>query len=225
VTAPIAEELLANGVDEAWVEALARYGALLLGSTANVTGAKDAVAVAEHIVDSLTLLPYLQAPFIDVGTGGGLPGIPLALASGFAGTLLDANAKKIAFLRSVVAALTLTAVTVVGERAELAARETALRGSFASATARAVSSAPTVMEFVIPFLAVGGVAILQRGALDDRERHAARDAALVLGAEITDEIVVAGERRILLVTKRAETNPRFPRRNGVPEKRPLCLSA
>jgi 16S rRNA (guanine527-N7)-methyltransferase len=104
-----------------------------------------------------------------------------------------------------------------------------LREAFASATARAVASTPAVLELTIPFLSIGGVAVLQRGKLDERERSAAADAALVLGAEIVDELAAdpAGpepdERRVLVVRKIAPTGQRFPRRAGIPSKRPLCF--
>ncbi len=211
------------GVAPHLIAPLAHYGALLLASTDNVTGAKDAASVVTHLVDSLTLTPYLREPFLDVGSGGGLPGLVLAIATGFRGTLLDANRKKAAFLQLAVRELGLASIDVCGDRAEAAAR-TELRARFATATARAVSSAPTVVELVVPFLMVGGVALLQRGVLDERERIATRDACLVLGAEVTDEIAVTGGRRILVVTKVTPTNDRFPRRNGIPEKRPLCYT-
>jgi 16S rRNA (guanine527-N7)-methyltransferase len=86
-----------------------------------------------------------------------------------------------------------------------------------------VASAPTVAELTLPLLAVGGVAVLQRGTMDARERTALEDASLMLGAEVEEERTVDGERRILLVRKRAATPQRFPRRTGVPEKRPLCF--
>jgi 16S rRNA (guanine527-N7)-methyltransferase len=76
---------------------------------------------------------------------------------------------------------------------------------------------------VLPFLSVGGVAVLQRGSLDRREREAVADAALMLGGHVERELALDGERRILLVRKTAPTSNRFPRRTGVPEKRPLCL--
>ncbi|MDQ6925158.1 MAG: 16S rRNA (guanine(527)-N(7))-methyltransferase RsmG, partial [Candidatus Eremiobacteraeota bacterium] len=63
---------------------------------------------------------------------------------------------------------------------------------------------------------------LQRGSLEVRERNAVSDAALVLGAELVEERSVDGERRILVLEKRAPTSPRFPRKNGIPTKRPLC---
>jgi len=67
------------------------------------------------------------------------------------------------------------------------------------------------------------MAVLQRGALDDPERHAVTDAAPMLGARLDREIELDGDRRILLIRKTAETPARFPRRTGIPEKRPLCL--
>jgi len=117
---------------------------------------------------------------------------------------------------------------VRAQRAEDAARDPALREQFASATARAVGSAPAVLELTLPFLALGGVAVLQRGRFTVAERTATHDAALVLGGALRDEIRPGSdddERRILLVVKERPTGPRFPRRAGVPAKRPLCYSS
>ena len=112
------------------------------------------------------------------------------------------------------------------ERAEDAARDRALRECFATATARAVSTAPTVLELTVPFLRIGGRAVLQRGRFDDAERTATQDAALVLGAALREEVRFAetpgDERRLLLVVKEKATGQRFPRRAGIPAKRPLC---
>ena len=93
-----------------------------------------------------------------------------------------------------------------------------------TATARAVASAPTVAELTVPFLAIGGRVLLQRGTLDEREREAVRDAALMLGANLVEERLLGGERRILILEKMSETQARFPRRNGIPDKRPLCFT-
>jgi 16S rRNA (guanine527-N7)-methyltransferase len=76
---------------------------------------------------------------------------------------------------------------------------------------------------VLPFLAPGGVGILQRGALPERERNALSDAALMLGGRLESEEPLEGDRRILLVRKTGPTAGRFPRPAGVPTKRPLCL--
>jgi 16S rRNA (guanine527-N7)-methyltransferase len=216
--------LRAAGIDEALAERLAVYAALVLAANRrlNLTGAKDGTAFAEHLLDALTLRADVEGPLIDVGSGNGVPGIPLALASGAAVTLLEPIGKRAAFLGAAVAALGIDA-TVLAERAEEAAREPALRERFRTATARGVASAPTVAELTVPFLEIGGRALLQRGSLDVAQRHAIADAALVLGAELVEERPLDGERRLLVLVKRGPTGPRFPRRNGVPAKRPLCL--
>ena len=208
--------------------ALERYAALLLRRNAaqNLTAARTLEAVADHVHDSLSLLPYLREPFVDVGSGGGFPAIPLAIATGFRGTLIESVRKKARFLEDAVDELGLP-LDVRGARVEDAGRDASLRGTFASATARAVASVPTVLEYALPLLLVGGVAVLQRGAFEAAERTAAFDACLVLGAAIDEEIPLGDEpegRRILLVRKVAPTGSRFPRRAGIPAKRPLCTS-
>lgn len=207
------------------VAKLERYVALFLERNAamNLSSARDPQAVAAHVRDSLAIAPLIGEPLVDLGSGGGFPAIPLAIVTGYRMTLIEATVKKARFLEAVVRDLALP-VEVRAERAEDAARDPALREQFATATARGVASAPVVIELAIPFLRVGGVAVLQRGRLDPAERTAAGDAALVLGAEISDEILASdrGERRVLLVRKLEPTGQRFPRRAGIPAKRPLC---
>jgi len=219
----LAALLEASGVEPRLIAPLARYGELLLEANArvNLTGAKSAHELAPHLVDSLSVVPYVREPYADVGSGGGLPAIAVALAAGIAVTMIETTQKKARFLREAVERLGLRGI-VVAERAEVAAHDPALREHFASATARAVALAPTVAELLLPLLAAGGTAILQRGTLDERERRALDDAALMLGGTLESEHVLDGERRIVLVRKIAATPQRFPRRTGVPEKRPLC---
>jgi 16S rRNA (guanine527-N7)-methyltransferase len=169
----------------------------------------------------LTVAPYIREPFVDVGSGAGLPAIPIALATGSSLTLIEATTKKARFLTEALEALGLNG-RVVTERAETAAHSEQLRERFASGTARAVASAPTVVELLLPLLSIGGVAILQRGGLDPRERTALADASLMLGGRVEAERELEGNRRIVLVRKESATPQRFPRRPGIPEKRPLC---
>lgn len=206
---------------------LDRYADLLLAANAgtNLTAARTRAEVEAHIADSLRLAPFVTGPLVDVGSGGGFPAIPLAIVLGLDATLIESVGKKARFLKAVVEELALPA-TVRAERAEDAARDGALRERFATATARAVSTAPTVLELTVPFLSIGGRAVLQRGRFEAAERSATHDAALVLGAALRDEIrfeVGAGdERRLLIVVKEKATGQRFPRRAGIPAKRPLC---
>ncbi len=218
--------LEAGGVPPELRDRLARYGALLLEANQrfNLTGAKSAVELAPHLLDSLTIAPNVRAPLVDIGSGGGLPAIPLALATGIPVTLVETTQKKARFLAEMLDTLAL-AGEVVAERAEVAAHHERLRERFVSGTARAVSSAPTVAELLLPFLAVGGAAILQRGTMDERERHALADAALMLGGQVEREEQLDGERRVIVLRKIAPTPSRFPRRIGIPEKRPLCVTS
>ncbi len=180
--------LTAAGVEGALSIQLALYAALVLDANRrlNLTGAKDGTAFAAHLLDALTLRADVVGPLIDVGSGNGLPGIPLALATGARVVLLEPIKKRATFLTAALAALGLEGEALPA-RAEDAARNPAYREAFRTATARAVSSAPTVAELTVPFLAIGGRALLQRGSLDQRERNAVSDAALVLGAELVEE--------------------------------------
>lgn len=221
----LAQLLQATGVDAALIERLAQYGALLLETNRrfNLTGAETPEALMPHLLDSLSIVPYVQGPLVDVGSGGGLPAIPVAIAAGVPVTLIESTTKKAAFLETALGTLGLTG-RVIPQRAELAGRDPALREQFACGTARAVSSAPTVLELTAPFLQIGGVAVLQRGRMEQAERNALIDAAPMLGAQVEREIEIDAERRIVLVRKTGPTPSRFPRRTGIPEKRPLCLS-
>jgi 16S rRNA (guanine527-N7)-methyltransferase len=211
-------------VPEPLAERLAAYGALLLEANRrmNLTAAREPAALAPHLADALTLANDVDGELIDIGSGGGLPGIPLALATGVAVTLVDAVGKKAAFLERALASLGL-AGTALAERAERLGHNPAFRGRFRIATARAVSSAPAVAELTLPLLAVGGKALLQRGSLDAAEREAVQDAAPMLGGRFSEERLLGGERRLVVLEKVAATPTRFPRRDGVPAKRPLCF--
>jgi 16S rRNA (guanine527-N7)-methyltransferase len=213
------------GVEPRLIEAVAHFGALLLEANRrfNVSGAETPEELAPHILDSLSIAQYVEGPLIDVGSGGGLPAIPVAIARGIEITMVESTTKKAAFLEAALGTLGLRG-HVIPQRAELAGRDPSLREQFACATARAVSSAPTVLELTVPFLRLGGIAVLQRGRMDERERNAVADAAPMLGAQVQQEVQLDGERRVLLVRKTGQTPNRFPRRTGIPEKRPLCLS-
>jgi 16S rRNA (guanine527-N7)-methyltransferase len=204
---------------------LEHFIALLLERNAaiNLTAARSTETAWAHVRDALLLAPYVRGPLIDIGSGGGFPGIVLAIATQAPCTLVESLAKKAAFLRDAARSLELT-VDVQARRAEDLAREPDFRERFATATARAVGPATTVLELTTPFLAVGGRALLQRGRVTELERRAIADACLVLGAEPEPDVVdpAGAERRIVIARKVAPSNGRFPRRAGVPAKRPLC---
>ena len=213
----------AGGVAPEHLSRLAQYVELVLEANRkfNLTGARTVEEFVPHILDSLTVVPYVRSPYVDIGSGAGLPGIPVAIVAGVRTVLVEATAKKAAFLRDAIAALGVAA-EVVGARAEDAGRKRELREQFASATARAIASAPTALELTAPLLALGGLAILQRGAMEVDERRALEGAALMLGCAVDAEVTLERERRLILVRKTSPTPDRYPRRSGIPEKRPLC---
>ncbi len=218
--------LAAAGIDERHRPALSRYGMHVLQANRrfNLTGAKTAGEFVPHILDSLTVAPLVERSLVDIGSGGGLPAIPLAIVTGVRVTMIETTVKKARFLEEMLAEFSLEG-EVVAERAEVAAHDERWRGRFWTGTARAVSSAPTVAELLLPFIAPGGAALLQRGTLDEQERHGLEDAAVMLGGAVERYVVLDGpaDRRIAVVRKSAATQLRFPRRTGIPEKRPLCM--
>jgi len=203
-------------------ERLAHYTRLVLEANArfNLTGAKNETEFASHVADSLTVLPYVVGPYIDIGSGAGLPGIPVAIASGVETTLLEATAKKAKFLTETIETLGLN-VRVIGARAEDAGRDPKWRERFRSATIRAVASAPAALELAAPFLALGGLAILQRGATEPGEAGALSVAAAELQCAVESEVRLVGQKRLVLVRKAGATPNRFPRRAGTAQKRPV----
>ena len=217
------EELLAaQGLGRENVTALALYGRLVLEANRhfNVTGARSPEEIARHIADSLSVLPYLREPYVDVGSGAGFPAIPVAIVTGMPVTMIEATQKKARLLESLLERLELHGV-VIAERAEVAGHRPELREHFATGTCRAVASAPGVAELLLPLIRVGGAAVLQRGSIDQRERSALEDASLMLGASVEVEDEIGGARRIILLRKQRTTPDRFPRRTWA-QKRPLC---
>lgn len=187
----------------------------------NLTAARSPQALAVHLLDSLTVAPYVREPYVDVGSGAGFPAIPLAIVLGMGVTLVEATAKKARFLEAAVRELGLSGA-VITARAEVAAHRPDLRERFESGTCRAVAVGPAAAELLLPFLAVGGAAILQRGGPSVEERAALEDAVLVLGGVVEAEHALGDNRRIVVVRKLHPTPARFPRRTGIPAKRPLC---
>ena len=213
----------AAGIETGVAAVLARYALIVLEANRrfNLTGAKDASTLVPHVIDALTLAPYVESPLVDVGAGAGLPGMPLALACGIHVTFIEATAKKADFLEMAAAELGCDARVVCG-RAEVLGHRDDLREGFACGTARAVGPPATALELTVPFLRIGGKGLMQRGAIEGVEEAAAAGAALILGCRVEDELMLDEGRRIAIVRKERSTPSRFPRRTGIPAKRPLC---
>ena len=188
----------------------------------------------KHFLDSLTLVLALPQPIgkrdlhlIDVGTGAGIPGIPLKiLLPGIKLVLLDATAKKARFLSHIRDKLGLNNVEIVVGRAEEVARKTQYRENFELVLSRAVAPLPALVELTLPFCALGGSFIAQKkGAIDPELGQASRAISLLGGnlreikrvelEEFTDE------RWLIIIDKIAPTPQKYPRRPGIPVKKPL----
>lgn len=213
------------------ISELAKYLALLSRwrKRARLTAVADPIHGARvHIADSFLCLRAglpANASLIDVGSGAGLPGIPLKVARpDLEVTLLEPEARRAAFLEVVAQELNLP-LRVVVARAEDAANEASLREQFDLAAARAVAPLPAVCELTLPFVRSGGKAVLLKGPSVRGELPDGRVAAQTLGGaepELIEARLAGGERRVVVVIpKIGQTPPEFPRRSGVPQRRPL----
>lgn len=214
---------------------LRRYAEMLATyAQANVIGTKDLRQILlDHVLDSLSCLSLeevlLQGKLIDVGTGGGLPGIPLAVAQpGLSVTLLEATEKKAAFLRSAKEGLNLAHLEVLNERAEIAGAAKAYREQYEVATSRALASLPVVLEYSAPFVKIGGQILAMKGRLEGDELADGRRAAAKLGVELQEVARVhlhpeleQKQRNVVVFRKIAATPTGYPRRVGLAKKRPL----
>lgn len=205
--------------------------------TLDLTSLTEAEAIRDrHIAEGLGLLALLRrcgilppgraAEVIDIGSGAGFPGLILKVAEpALRVTLLEARRKKAAFLQRTVTELDLNGVRVVAERAEVAAHDPLLRARFDLALARGLAPLPVLAELVLPFLTRGGYLATPKGSRLPDELAAASHALEVCGGAVVAVHplpgAVAPAPQVLLVRKVTETPQRYPRRPGIPQKRPL----
>ena len=188
----------------------------------------------KHFLDSLTITlamlpPPADASFrvIDIGSGAGLPGIPLKLLlPGIRLVLLEATRKKAAFLEHIRDKLGLEDTEVVIGRAEAVAHDSRYREAFDLVLSRAVARLPALVELTLPFCTVGGRFIAQKKGAIKREIDEASGAIEFLGGSLREikrvELEELADERYLVVTDKVAPTPEtYPRRPGIPVKRPL----
>ena len=215
----------------------ARYHAELVrwNRRANLTAITDWEAVrTRHFLDSLSASAVLppatlrSGAIIDIGSGAGFPGIPLKLAyPSMCATLVEATAKKTAFLAHICAELDLQDTATLNGRAETLAHEPDLRERFDAALARAVADTATLAELTLPFARVGGLVALHKKGDIRAELERAQCAIETLGGALREvkpvNIPGLNDDRALVVLEKARPTPaKYPRRPGIPAKRPLA---
>lgn len=201
----------------------------------NLTSITDYEGVqVKHFLDALTVMTALESgeskeklKIIDIGTGAGLPGIPLKIALPDINlTLLEATGKKAKFLEHLVMELGLEDVAIVAERAETVAHDAKYREKFDVAVSRAVAALPALVELMLPFCNIGGRCIAQKKGDIREELEQSRKAISVMGGVLREIKSVAlkdlaDNRCLVIINKVALTPAAYPRRPGMPEKRPL----
>ncbi len=187
----------------------------------------------KHFLDSLTTVSVLprevtaRGRIIDIGSGGGFPGLPIKVAfPGTRLTLLDSVGKKTAFLAHLVDVLGLEKVEVCTGRAEDAALRPQLREGFDVVTSRGVAPMRVLMELTLPYCRVGGLVVTMKKGELEREVEDSLHAIDVLGGALREisNVEVEGLRdgRVLVVVEKVKPTPiKFPRRPGLPAKRPI----
>lgn len=229
----VAEALRALGIEALpeHAEALAAHATAVLESTKrfNLTAIRDPDRfVLLHIVDSLAPLGAIveapEGPGVDIGTGAGYPGLPVALVTRRGFTLVEATGKKANFVRSVCEDLGLGHVEVVCERAEQFAMRRS--GTYALALARAVGPLPTIVELAAPLLSRGGRLVAYKGVPEQEEVERGERAAALCGLEKTElvryELPGSHARSAIVYTKVGEPEVRLPRRPGMAAHKPLA---
>jgi len=198
----------------------------------NLTAIRDVAGIrTKHFLDSFScVLAWKANPpanLIDVGTGAGFPGIPLKIIyPNTKVTLVESVGKKAKFCQHIINLLGLEEIEVINARAEDLGHMSEQRESYEMGIARAVANMRVLSEYLLPLVQVGGKMLAQKGESGPAEVHAAENAIKLLGGEVRQLLPVTlpgvvEERHLVLVDKVAATPPGYPRKPGVPAKKPL----
>lgn len=185
--------------------------------------------ILKHFVDSITIRKYIKSEnkVLDMGTGAGFPGIPLKIISSDTYfTLVDSLNKRIIFLNEVCDKLKLDKIENIHSRAEELAKNKKYREQYDVVTSRAVARLASLVEYMLPFVKVGGKCICMKGSNVDEELIEAKKAINVLGGEIekVDKFLLPNsdiERNIVIIKKIKNTSCKYPRKPGTAIKQPI----
>lgn len=191
--------------------------------------------IVKHFIDSIALIPYLKDKdilsdnlrIIDIGTGAGFPGIPLKIMlPELSFVLLDSLNKRVGFLNEVIDELGLTDITAIHGRAEDIASDRSYRESFNLCVSRAVANLSTLSEYCLPFVKRDGYFISYKAGDSEEEINKSKSAIKLLGGKINkvEEFILpeSDAARVFVMIKKVDnTNKMYPRKAGIPSKKPL----
>ena len=209
-------------LDNTQVEDFVKYKQLLLdwNERMNLTAiTEEKEVVLKHFIDSLTIQKYIgeKAKIIDVGTGAGFPGIPIKICKNEVDlTLVDSLNKRILFLNDVIDKLDLQNIVAIHARAEELGKDSEYRECYDVATSRAVASLDVLVEYMLPFVSVGGIVICMKGSNIEEELENSKKAISMLGGKIetVESIILPNsdmQRNNIIIRKIRNTPSNFPR--------------
>lgn len=182
--------------------------------------------IVKHFIDSLIISEYIDGnKILDVGTGAGFPGIPLAINNPDKNfVLLDSVNKKLNVIRGTLPKISINNVDVIHSRAEDLAHDSEYREQFDCVVSRAVANLTTLVEYMLPFAKVGGMIICLKGPNYEQELMDASKAIDILGGKVEKTMsfnIEDNERNIIFIKKYKTTPEKFPRGQGKPLKEPI----
>lgn len=185
--------------------------------------------ILKHFIDSLTINKYMEGKetVMDIGTGAGFPGIPLKIVNKeIKFILVDSLNKRINFLEEVKGQLNLENMELIHARVEDLAHDEEYREKADAIVSRAVSNLSTLAEYMLPFVKTGGLCICMKGSNISEEIESSKNALNVLGGKIEkiEKIILPNsdmERNIIVIKKVNSTPNKYPRKAGIPAKKPL----
>lgn len=225
---------------ELQIQQFTRYAELLMewNQKFNLTAIANPEGIAtKHFADSLTLVPVLTrlaaehaepiTSVLDLGTGAGFPGLPLKIAlPNLHVTLMDSTGKKVLFCQTVIDTLKLSDIRALNGRAEEAAHSPQHRERYDLVVARAVAPLATLVEYLLPFVRVGGLCIAMKGSDAEAELSQAQGAVAKLGGAVlalhTIQLPSTQDKRAFIaIQKNSSTKTQYPRQGGAPRNKPL----
>ena len=235
------KELLIKGIEELGIEVneiqiqqFLKYYEMLVetNKVMNLTGIVDLdEVIVKHFLDSLLVVKVIDMTkynsMIDVGTGAGFPGIPLKIMfPHLRVTLLDSLNKRLIFLNDVIKELQLKNIETVHGRAEDIGKDNEYRERYDICVSRAVANLSTLAEYCIPFISKEGKIISYKSEFSEEEKENAEKAIFELGGtvcgSVTEQLPLSDiQRRFILIDKKRRTPNKYPRKAGVPSKKPI----